>query len=67
MIIESIIFWDVMPCSSVEAHQCFRGMYCHCLQGQQVKCARSREQAGCLSHSATLKVLQDYTALQGLG
>jgi hypothetical protein len=24
---KSILFWVVMPCSAVEVHLCFRGMY----------------------------------------
>jgi hypothetical protein len=45
MITENTILWDVMPCSSIEVHQCFGGTYYHCLQGQRVRPARNVQEA----------------------
>jgi hypothetical protein len=42
----STVFWDMMPCSSVDVNQCPRGTYCLHLQGQRVSQASNYEEGG---------------------
>jgi hypothetical protein len=46
MIIERTLFQDVMPCSSLEVHQCFGGRYRHCPQGKLARSARNLQESG---------------------
>jgi hypothetical protein len=43
---KSLIFWDIMLCSSMKVNRHFRGTYCHYLQCQSVNQARNLYEAG---------------------
>jgi hypothetical protein len=43
---KSTIFWDIMPCSLVEIHWYFQGVYYLCLQGGRVSWARNQQEVG---------------------
>jgi hypothetical protein len=44
MSVESIIFWNVTPCSPVEVHGLFTATYCLHLQGRRVSNKQKRKQ-----------------------
>jgi hypothetical protein len=43
---KTTISWDVMQCTLIEVHWCFRGTYCLYLQGFGVNQASSQQEAG---------------------
>jgi hypothetical protein len=44
--LKSTVFWVVMPCSLLEAHQHSRVTYCLLLEGQGVSKIRNHQEAG---------------------